>query len=73
MNPYKLRAIVDHVRARGRLPTDDFGQILSPADLLVWYELERAVDVEEQREVKRELVLLTEAQELADRLRRKVA
>jgi hypothetical protein len=69
MNPYKLRAIVELVRRQGRLPADRWGCVLSPDDLLVWYGLNSDLSPEEQREVKRELAALAEAEGFVDRLR----
>ena len=69
MNIYKLRAIVDHVRRQGRLPTDRWGCVLNPDDLLVWFGLDGILDPEEQVEVKRELVALADAEAFMDELR----
>ncbi len=68
MNPYKLRAIIELVRRQGRLPTDRWGCVLNPDDLLVWYGLNSELSLEEQREVKRELAALAEAEGFVDRL-----
>ena len=38
MNIYKLRKIMELIRSRGKLPTDEFGQILSVDVLMVWVE-----------------------------------
>lgn len=69
MNPHKLRAIVELVRRQGRLPTDQWGCVLSPDDMLVWFELKSDLSAEEQREVKRELAAMADAEALVDRLR----
>lgn len=68
MNPYKLKAIIELVRRQGRLPTDRWGCVLNPDDLLVWYGLNSELTLEEQREVKRELAALAEAEGFVDRL-----
>jgi hypothetical protein len=70
MNTYKLRAIVDHVRSHGRLPTDQWGNVLEPEDLLVWYGLDRVLSVEEQTIVKWELQAMIDAEEMMGQLRR---
>lgn len=69
MNPHKLRAIVEFVRRQGKLPTDRWGCVLGPDDLLVWFGLINNLSPGEQREVKRELAAIAEAEALMDRLR----
>jgi len=66
MNPYKLRGIVDHIRRQGRLPTDRFGNVLSPEDLLVWFDLDSVLSLDEQVEVKHELMVLVDAEAFSD-------
>ena len=63
MNTYKLRLILDMIRKRGDLPRDRWGEILSPEDLLVWFELDDRLTADEQEDVKKELELMAEAQE----------
>ena len=55
MNPYKLKAIVEYIRRQGRLPEDQFGNVLPPADILVLCGLNDLLSVGEQRMVRREL------------------
>ena len=62
MNRYKVRDIVDLIRSRGKLPTDQFGQILPVDDLLAWFGLDECLSRYEQRCVKQELAALAEAQ-----------
>jgi len=62
VNPYKLRAIMDMVRRQGPLPRDQFDQILSPDDLLVWFGLTGKLDFGEEIAVKRELALMSDAE-----------
>jgi hypothetical protein len=69
MNGYRLRTILDFIRSQGKLPCDQWGNTLSPDDLLVWFGLKNDLTPEEQREVKRELAALVEAEALMDRLR----
>lgn len=69
MNPYKKQEILEHIRRRGVMPTDRFGKILSPEDLLVLFDLDSVLSVEEQYDVKRELRAIADAQELVDHLR----
>ena len=70
MNTYKLRGIMDHVRSRGSLPTDRWGRVLEPRDLLVWCGLDQVLSAEEQEVVKWELQALIDAEEMMDQLRR---
>jgi len=69
MNPYKKQGILEHIRRRGIMPTDRFGNVLSPEDLLVMFDLDSVLSAEEQNEVKRELRAIADAQELLDHLR----
>ena len=62
MNPYKLRSILAMIRDRGKLPQDQWGEILEPDDLLVWFELMDRLTPDEREEVKRELGLMAEAE-----------
>ena len=71
MNPYKLRGLIDHVRRQGALPRDQFDEILSPDDLLVWFGLKDLLSLDEQRLVKEDLAALAVAEEFMDRLRSK--
>ena len=69
MNRHKLRDIVDFVRRQGSLPTDQFGQILGPDDLLMWFGLDACLSRYEQARVKMELAALAEAQTAVDRIK----
>lgn len=68
MNPYKKQEILQHIRGQGRLPTDRFGNVMSPDDMLVWFDLASILNAEEQNEIKRELVALTDAESFLDKL-----
>jgi len=68
MNPYKLRTIIEFVRSQGKLPTDRWGGVLSPDDLIVWYGLNRLLSPAEQTELKRELAAIAEAEAIKERL-----
>jgi hypothetical protein len=61
-NVYKLRRIVDWIRNQGRLPTDEFGQILSVDDLMGWFGLNECLTVDEQLHIERELKGIIEAE-----------
>ena len=61
-NVYKLRKIVDWVRSQGKLPTDQFGQILSVDDLMGWFGLSDCLTIDEQLYIERELKGIIEAE-----------
>ena len=44
MNKYKIQNIVDYIRRKGKLPTDQFDQILPADDILGWYGLDKLLD-----------------------------
>ena len=67
MNTYKKRNIIEHIRNKGRLPTDPFGQILSPEDLLAWFKLDECLTEYEQAVIKVELMEMTEAETIMDK------
>ena len=71
MNPYKVRAIVEHVRRQGGLPTDQFGNVLPPDDLLVWFGLNKVLTIDEQRHMKNEFEAMQEGQSIGDWLQRR--
>ncbi len=62
MNRHKIWNIMDLIRSRGKLPTDQFGQILPVDDLLLWFGLNECLSRYEQGCVKQELAALAEAQ-----------
>ena len=68
MNKYKIQNIVDYIRRKGKLPTDQFDQILPADDILGWYGLDKLLDRQEYIHVKREIQSLIEAQVFMDRL-----
>ena len=61
-NVYKLRKIMDWIRNQGRLPTDEFGQILSADDLMGWFGLSECLTIDEQLYIERELKGIIEAE-----------
>ena len=61
-NVYKLRKIVDWIRNQGRLPTDQFGQILPVDDLMGWFGLSDCLTIDEQLYIERELKGIIEAE-----------
>ena len=71
MNPYKLRAVIDHIRKQGPLPRDQFDEVLEPDDLLVWFGLSDLLTLGERQAIKHDLAALTDAEAFMDRLRSK--
>ncbi len=69
MNIYKLRKIIDWIRRQGRLPTDEFGQILSVDDLMGWFGLTEYLTRAEQLAVRKELTAMVEAELAVERLK----
>ena len=69
MNIYKVRDIVDLIRSRGKLPTDQFGQILPVDDLLAWFGLAEGLPHDEHRVIRQELAAMAESQDELERLR----
>ena len=69
MNIHKIRGIVDFVRKQGKLPTDQFGQILPVNDLMSWFELDKCLTAREQEVIKKELAALVEVEEAMEKLR----
>jgi len=67
-NVYKLRRIMDWIRNQGRLPTDEFGQVLSVDDLMGWFGLNECLTVDEQLHIERELKGIIEAESTVLRL-----
>jgi len=69
MNKQKIRGIVDFVRKQGKLPTDQFGQILPVKDLMSWFELDKCLSANEQEVIKKELAVLVETEETTEKLK----
>ena len=69
MNIHKRRGIIDFVRKQGKLPTDQFGQILPVKDLVSWFELDKCLTAREQEVIKGELAALVEVEEAMEKLK----
>jgi hypothetical protein len=69
MNILKKRDIIDFIRKQGKLPTDQFGEILPVKDLVLWFELDKCLDASEQEAIKRELAALVDAQEAMEKIK----
>ena len=68
-NIHKLRKIMNWIRNHGRLPTDEFGQILSVDDLMGWFGLNECLTVDEQLYIEEELKGMIEAELALERLK----
>ena len=69
MNIYKKRDIIDFIRKQGKLPTDQFGQILTVKDLMSWFELDKCLDASEQETIREELTGLVDAEEAMEKIK----
>ena len=69
INVYKLRKIIDWIRGQGRLPTDQFGQILSVDDLMGWFGLNECLTIDEQLYIERELKSMIEAELAVEKIK----
>ena len=69
MNIYKKRDIIDLIRKQGKLPTDQFGQILPVNDLMSWFDLDKCLDASEQEAIREELTGLVDAEEAMEKIR----
>ena len=69
MNVYKLRKIVDWIRNQGKLPTDQFGQILPVDDLMGWFGLSDCLTIDEQLYIERELKGIIEAELAVEKIK----
>jgi len=69
MDKRKVWNILDFIRGKGKLPTDQFGQILPVDDLMVWFGVAECLSTEEKRLVRLELAAMAEAQQTVDELK----
>ena len=69
MSKRKVWSILDFIRGQGKLPTDQFGQILPVDDLMSWFGLDDSLSPVESREVRLELAVMAEAQQTLEELR----
>ncbi len=69
MNIHKIRYILDFIRRQGKLPTDEFGQILSAHDLLAWFGLNECLTRSEQLCIEKELVAIVKAELSIEKLK----
>ena len=69
VNLYKIRYVLDFIRRQGRLPADEYGQILSASDLLGWFGLKECLNTDELSYIEEELVGMIDAEMAVERLR----
>ena len=69
MNKHRLGYIMAHIRSKGPLPRDVTGMVLSPDDLLGWFDFRERLTGEERTYVKRELEAMGEAEMFVERIR----
>jgi len=69
VNLYKIRYVLDFIRRQGKLPTDEYGQILPARDLLGWFELKDCLSTDELSYIEEELVGMIEAEIAVERLK----
>ena len=53
---------MDWIRSQGKLPTDQFGEILPIDDLMGWFGLTDCLTIDEQLYIERELKSMIEAE-----------
>ncbi|MFC1676159.1 hypothetical protein ACFL3G_03940 [Planctomycetota bacterium] len=68
MNERKKKDIIDLVRAKGKLPTDPYGEILSPDELLVWFGLNECLTPAELYIIRGELVAMVEIEDAINKI-----
>jgi len=69
MNRYKVRAVIELIRQRGHLPMDDFGNLLSPDEIMDRLALKDVLTPGECLAVRWELVAIMEAQQAIDHIK----
>ena len=62
MNSYKKFKIMNFIRSKGKLPTDQYGQFLKPDDIIVWFGLEDKLDELERIHIKNEIKKLIDSE-----------
>ena len=69
VNLYKIRYIMEFIRRQGKLPVDQYGQVLCASDLLAWFGLSECLTVDELSYIENELVGMIEAEIAVERLK----
>ena len=65
----KQTEIIEFIRSQGRLPVDGTDRVLSPEEVLAWFGFDKLLTQREQKEMKKEICEMAEAQALSERLR----
>ena len=69
MSVYKIRCIVEWIRAQGKLPRDAYDQALSVDELMEWFGLNKHLSRGEQVYMRGELAAIVEAELLLAELK----
>ena len=69
MDGQKITGILDVMRDQGRLPTDQFGQVLRVDDPVGWLGLDGCLLTEEMASVRSRLAAMVEAQLARDQIK----
>ena len=62
MNYHKKNKIMDFIKSKGKLPTDQYGQYLELDDMIVWYGLQEKLNELEKSYIKREIRKMIEGE-----------
>jgi len=69
VNLYKIRYVLEFIRRQGKLPMDQYGQVLAASDLLAWFGLNEVLTVDELLYIEEELAGMIEAEIAVERLK----
>ena len=69
VNLHKIRHILEFIRRQSTLPVDQYGQVLSAGELLVWFGLNECLTVDELSYIENELAGMIEAEMVVERLK----
>jgi hypothetical protein len=69
MSEQRIQSILEFIRSQGKLPTDQFGEVLAVDDIVDWFGLDGYLSREEMRWLKTELAAMAEMQTALDQLR----
>jgi len=71
MNKYKIKYLTNYIQSLGRLPTDQWGQVLSADELMGWFGLDKYLNEYEKACMKMELAAMVEAELFMEQFRLK--
>ena len=66
VNKHIISQVLRDIRAKGKLPEDDYGNVLAADDLVGWFELKGKLTADELKIIRRELELMARAQFILD-------